>query len=59
MLVESRAEHLAARALVLETAALCDAGANFSLEASCCKRVQKITAAQAGNNGASGSATAC
>ena len=37
MLADSCAEHLAARALVLETAARCDAGEDFSMEASCCK----------------------
>ncbi|MDB5874516.1 MAG: acyl-CoA dehydrogenase [Ramlibacter sp.] len=39
MLADSCAEHLAARALLLETAARCDAGENISMEASCCKMV--------------------
>ncbi|MDB5874515.1 MAG: dcaA [Ramlibacter sp.] len=37
MLADSQADLLAARALVLETAARCDAGENISMEASCCK----------------------
>jgi acyl-CoA dehydrogenase len=37
MLADSRAEYLAARALVLQTAQRCDAGENFSMDASCCK----------------------
>jgi acyl-CoA dehydrogenase len=37
MLADSQAEMAAARALVIETAARCDAGENISMEASCCK----------------------
>ncbi|VTU37499.1 acyl-CoA dehydrogenase family protein [Variovorax sp. PBL-E5] len=37
MLADSRAEHLAARALVLQTAARCDRGEDFSMDAACCK----------------------
>lgn len=37
MLADSQAEMAAARALVIESAARCDAGDNISMEASCCK----------------------
>lgn len=37
MLADGQADLSAARALVLETAARCDAGENISMEASCCK----------------------
>jgi acyl-CoA dehydrogenase len=37
MLADSRAEHLAARALLLQTAARCDRGDDFSMDAACCK----------------------
>lgn len=37
MLADSQAEMAAARALVLDSAARCDAGENISMEASCCK----------------------
>ena len=39
MLADSQAEMLAARALVLQTADLADAGENISMEASCCKMI--------------------
>jgi acyl-CoA dehydrogenase len=37
MLADSQAEMAAARALVIDSAARCDAGENISMEASCCK----------------------
>ena len=37
MLADSQAEMAAARALVIDSAARCDAGTNISMEASCCK----------------------
>ena len=37
MLADSQAEMAAARALVIDSAARCDAGENTSMEASCCK----------------------
>ncbi len=37
MLADSQAEMLAARAMVLQAAASCDAGESISMEASCCK----------------------
>ena len=37
MLADSQAEMSAARALVIDSAARCDAGENISMEASCCK----------------------
>lgn len=37
MLADSRAEHLAAKALLLQTAARCDQGEDFSMDAACCK----------------------
>jgi acyl-CoA dehydrogenase len=37
MLADSQAEYLAAKALLLQTAARCDAGEDFSMDASCCK----------------------
>lgn len=37
MLADSQAEMAAARALVIECAARCDAGENISMDASCCK----------------------
>ena len=39
MLADSQTEYLASKALLLQTAARCDAGEDFSMDASCCKMV--------------------